>query len=216
MYFVSRLMALACCLAVATWHPWMIHCVTGMLSLVSSFVSRLCFQSVCRFVAVTFPLCHHVLLCCRCVSGFCLHKTQHISHTTFLFHATTHITLQYSFYTTQHISLTTFPFHNTIHITPILLFHLWSAAEELPLIQHSPSNSTFQTSAKQPISNSEESVQSVTFSLLMPPKQKNTHTKTHSCIPLFCQGLIITALFWLAAQSIFSGNFRKFKITQPG
>ena len=55
-----------------------------------------------------------------------------------------------------------------------------------PLTKHSPSESTFQTSAKQPILNSVESVQSMTVSPLMPQK--------HPSVPLFCQGFI-TATF---------------------
>ena len=52
------------------------------------------------------------------------------------------------------------------------------------------------------------SVQSVSPSLLMP--------QTHSCVPFLCPGLITETLFQLDPQSIFSGNFRKSKTSQPG
>ena len=62
------------------------------------------------------------------------------------------------------------------------------------MIQPSPSESTFQTAVKQPVSNSEESVHSVTISLLLPQK--------HSCVPLFCKGLIMQlSSSWISKQS---------------
>ena len=44
----------------------------------------------------------------------------------------------------------------SVSMVPSFLFQLWSVAVESPLIQQPPSDSTFQSSAKQSISNSEK------------------------------------------------------------
>lgn len=56
-------------------------------------------------------------------------------------------------------------------------------------------------------SKTEESVQSVTISLLMRQKQ--------SCVLLFCHGLIIATVVWLAQLSIYAANSRKSEQHSP-
>ena len=87
-------------------------------------------------------------------------------------------------------------------MVPIFLIHLWSTASELPLTtKHSPSNSTFQTSAKQPISNSEESVQtSIHYYLSMPQKKFNVPVLLRSRLPQLSSS-------WLPKASS-RGNFK--------
>ena len=65
---------------------------------------------------------------------------------------------------------------------------------------HSPSNSTIQTSAKQIISNSEESVQSANVCW---------HDENACGALLLFHGLIAATVFWRTHLSIYSGNSRK-------